>query len=98
MSLLVLWAEGVDGLSGEVTREQRVLESTSALRLLVMEEAARLGWAISVNLSASSSTCIVPRFFARFPEPLAEVVDALAQPDSAFRRATGGDRCSAFPS
>ena len=80
----VLKAEGVDGLSRAAAQEQRVLESTPALRCLVREEAARLGWTISVDLFASSSNCLVPRFFARYPEPLAEAVDALAQPDWAY--------------
>ena len=82
----LLKAEGVDGLSRADAQEQRVLESTPALRLIVREEAQRLGWEISVDLFASSSNCVVPRFFARYPEPLAEAVDALAQPDWAFSR------------
>ena len=76
----VLKAEGVDELSRADARAQRAMESTSALRLIVREEAERLGWKISVDLFASSSNCIVPRFFARYPEPLAEAVDALSQP------------------
>ena len=45
-----------------------------------------------MDLFASSSNCIVPRFFARYPEPLAEAVDALSQPDWAFSRCQSCNR------
>ena len=77
----VLKAEGVDGLSREVAQELRCVESTPALRDLVSAEAARLGERITVDLFASADNALVPRFYARYAEPLAEGVDALAQPD-----------------
>jgi hypothetical protein len=40
----------------------------------------------SLDLFAAAENALVPRFFARFPERLAEGVDALAQPDAVQRR------------
>ena len=59
-----------------------------ALRRVVMAEATRrLGSPISLELFAADNR-LVPSFFARHPEPLAEGADALAQPD------WGRSRCS----
>ena len=74
----VLTAEGVDGLSQETARARRVSESLPALRRVVMAEATRrLGNPISLDLFATADNTlvrrVVPRFFARHPEPLAEV-------------------------
>jgi hypothetical protein len=77
----VMKSEGIDHLSREVAAERRALESTSALRELVLQEAQRLGGAISIDLFATAENTLVPRFYARFPEHLAEGADALAQPD-----------------
>ncbi len=56
-------------------------ESTRALRDIVATEAERrLGAPLSLNPFATVVNALVPRIFARFPEPLAEGVDALAQP------------------
>ena len=98
----VLKAEGVDELSRSDARAQRAMESTSALRLIVREEAERLGWKILVDLFASSSNSIVPSFFARYPKQQAEAVDALPQPDWAFSRCQSCNRrhrecCFVFP-
>ena len=35
----------------------------------------------TVDLFASADNALVPRFYARYAEPLAEAADALAQPD-----------------
>ena len=40
-----------------------------------------LGAPLSLDLFATADNALVPRFFARFPEPLAEGIDALEQPD-----------------
>jgi hypothetical protein len=77
----VMKAEGVDGLSREVAAARRASESTAALRRLVQQEATRLGAPISLDLFAATENTLVPRFFARHPEPAAEAADALAQPD-----------------
>ena len=74
-------AEGVDALSRDTAQAQRTSESTDELRRIVIKEAERLGAVLSIDLFATADNAIVPRFFARLPEPLAEGVDALAQPD-----------------
>ena len=85
----VLTAEGVDGLSRETARARRVSESLPALLRVVMAEAARrLGSPISLDLFATADNTLVPRFFARHPEPPAEGADALAPPE------WGRSRCS----
>ena len=78
----VMKAEGVDDLSRSVARSIRASESTRALRDIVADEAKRwLGASLSLDLFATADNALVPRFFAQYPEPLAEGVDALAQPD-----------------
>ena len=74
-------AEGVDDLSRSAARACRASESTAALRRIVTSEAERLGEPISLDLFATADNALVPRFFAPYPEPLAEGADALAQPD-----------------
>jgi hypothetical protein len=59
------------------------------LRTIVTAEAVRLGAPISLDLFATADNTLVPRFFARHPEPLAEAADALGQPD------WGRSRCPA---
>jgi hypothetical protein len=78
----VMKAEGVDDLSRAVARSIRASTSTLALRERVAAEAERwLGAPLSPDLFATADNALVPRFFSRFPEPLAEGVNALAQPD-----------------
>ena len=78
----VLTAEGVDGLSRETAPARRMSESLPALKRVVMAEATRRrGSPISLDLFATADNTLVPRFFARHPEPLAEGADTLAQPD-----------------
>ena len=80
---------GVDGLSREPAQARRLSESLPALLRVVMAEATRRGGSpISLDLFATADNTLVPRFFARHPEPLAEGTDALAQPD------WGRSRCS----
>ena len=75
-------AEGVDDLSRAVARSIRASASTPALREKVAAEAERwLGAPPSLYLFATADNALVPRFFSRFPEPLAGGFDALAQPD-----------------
>ena len=45
------------------------------------EATRRLGSPISLDLFATADNTLVPRFFARHPQPLAEGADAPAQPD-----------------
>jgi hypothetical protein len=69
-------------LSRAVARSIRASTSTSALHKRVSAEAERwLGAPLSIDLFATADNALVPRFFSLFPEPLAEGVDALAQPD-----------------
>jgi hypothetical protein len=78
----VMKAEGMDDLSRAVARSIRASASTPALREKVATEAERwLGALLSLDLFATAENALVPRFFARFSEPLAEGIDALAQPD-----------------
>ena len=77
----VLKAEGVDDLSRSAAGARRASESTAALRRIVTSEAERLGDLISLDLFATADNTLVPRFFALYPEPLAEGADAFAQPD-----------------
>ena len=78
----VLKVEGVDGLSRETARARRASESLPALQRVVMAEATRrLGSPISLDLFATANNMLVPRFFARHPELLAQEADALAQQD-----------------
>jgi hypothetical protein len=78
----VMKAEGVDDLSRAVARSIRAFASTPALRKKVAAEAERwLGAPLSLDLFATANNALVPRFFSQFPEPLAEGIDALAQPD-----------------
>ena len=74
-------AEGVDDLSRSTARSRRESESTDALRQKAAREACWLEADLSIDLFASAENAVVPRFFAQFPEPLAEGTDALAQPD-----------------
>ena len=70
----VLAAEGVDGLSRETARAWRVSKSLPALRRVVMAEATRRrGSPISLDLFDIADNTLVPRFFARHPEPLVKV-------------------------
>ena len=45
------------------------------------QEAGRLGAPITIDWFAATENTLVPRLFARHPEPAAEAADALAQPD-----------------
>jgi hypothetical protein len=85
----VLKAEGVDDLSRAEALARRASESLPPLRRIIVAEADRLGERISLDLFASTDNTLVPRFFARHPEPLAEAADALSQPD------WGRSRCPA---
>jgi hypothetical protein len=76
-----LVAEGVDDLSRAVISGENAICSNMALRTLVEEQAALLGWKVSVDLFATASNSLSPRFYSRFAEPDAEAVDAMAQPD-----------------
>ena len=73
--------EGTDGLSRREAAERRTYEATPALRALVLQQAALIGQSLSIDLFATADNTLVPRFFARYGEPLAEGVNALAQLD-----------------
>jgi hypothetical protein len=76
-----LVAEGTDGLSREEAAERRRHEATTRLRAIVLEQTEHLGQRITIDLFASADNALVPRFFARYGEPLAEGANALNQPD-----------------
>jgi hypothetical protein len=78
----VIKAEGVDDLFRAVVCSIHTSTSSPALREKVAAEAERwLGTPLSLDLFATADNALVPLFFSRFPEPLAEEVDTLAQPD-----------------
>ena len=77
----VLKAEGVDALSREVAADRTRSQSTPVLRALAHREAARQAQRFAVDLFATAENAVVPRFFAPFPEPLAEADDALSVAD-----------------
>ena len=54
---------------------------STVLRELITAEAAQFGDSISIDLFATADNALVPRFYACHKEPLAEGMDALAQPD-----------------
>ncbi len=69
----VLKAVDVDALSREVAAADSTRsQSTPALRTLANREAARQAHRFTVDLFAIAENAVVPRFFAPFPEPLAE--------------------------
>ena len=55
--------------------------SAPALHTHAHRLAARLGRTFTLDLFASSSNTLTPRFYSQWPEPAAKAVDALAQPD-----------------
>ena len=75
----VLKAEGIGCLSRSVAAERRKAESFSSLRGRA-REAAQFGEGISIDLFATAENSLVPGPVERHAEPLAEGVDALAQP------------------
>jgi len=75
-----LMAEGIDAASRAGAALELGPACGSELRALIRSRAACLQWSISVDLFASASNAIVPRFFSRYPEPGAEAVDALSVP------------------
>ena len=77
----VMKAGGVDGLSRGTAEARWHGEATTVLRELITAEAAQFGESISIDLFATANNALVPRFYARHKEPLAEGMDARAQPD-----------------
>ena len=68
--------EGIDRLSRDVAISLRGPSCNTSLRLLINKMAVSLHWTLSVDLFATSSNTLTPRFFSRFPEPLSEFEDA----------------------
>jgi len=77
----VLIDEGVDDTSRSLAQEVAGPTSGKLLRDRVFAIARGLGWDITVDAFASSENSLVPRFFARFAEPLAEAEDAFTVGD-----------------
>ncbi len=55
--------------------------SSPHVRDLALRLAASCGWTLTVDAFASHSHALLPRFFARYAEPSAEVEDAFTVPD-----------------
>ena len=71
----------MQSLSREVAADRTRSQSTPVLRALAHREAARQAQRFAVDLFATAENAVVPRFFAPFPEPLAEADDALSVAD-----------------
>ena len=69
--------EGVDGLSRDVAAEVSGPVSSQLVRDRATQLAQALGRDLAVAF-ASKSNSLLPRFFARYAEPRAEVEDAFA--------------------
>ena len=77
----VLMAEGIDGHSREGALAVTSSASGPRLRAFAHELAATCGWTITVDAFASECNSLLPRFYARYAEPNAEVEDAFTVPD-----------------
>ena len=77
----VLIDEGVDDASRSLAQEVSGPTSGAFLRDKILAEARCCGWHITVDAFASQENTLVPRFFARFAEPMAEAEDAFTVGD-----------------
>ena len=77
----VLIDEGVDAASRSMAKEVAGPVSGKFLRDKVSAVALRLDWHITVDAFASHENTLVPRFFARYAEPMAEAEDAFSVGD-----------------
>jgi hypothetical protein len=77
----VLMAEGIDGHSREGALAVTSSASGPRLRALAHELAATCGWTITIDAFASECNSLLPRSYARYAEPNAEVEDAFTVPD-----------------
>ena len=77
----VLVEEGVDRHSREGALEVAGPVSSDDVRARARELASACGWSLTVDAFASESNRVLPRFFARYAEPLAEAEDAFTVPD-----------------
>ena len=75
-----LMAEGIDAASREGAEAELGPACGPALRTAIHDTAARLGWSVSVDLFATASNAVVPRYFSRYPEPSSEAVGAFTSP------------------
>ena len=82
----VLVDEGVDDTSRSMAQEVAGPVSSSYLRDIVLKAAQRLGWHITLDAFASHENAMVPRFYARYAEPMAEAEDAFTVGDWACSR------------
>ena len=78
--------EGVDDLSRAGALDVAGPASSPFLREQMLRLAKAVGWSVTVDVFASESNAVVPRFFARYAEPSAEAEDAFTVPDWAFSR------------
>jgi hypothetical protein len=81
----VLVSEGVDHHSRDGALEVSGPVSSPHVCDLALRLAASCRWTLSVDTFASHSNALLPRFFARYAEPSAEVKDAFTVPDWAWR-------------
>ena len=77
----VLIDEGVDAASRSMAKEVAGPVSGKFLRDKVSAVALHLDWHITVDAFASHENTLVPRFFARYAEPMAEAEDAFSVGD-----------------
>ena len=88
----LLVEEGVDGASRELARQVSFPASTYLMKELLREEAASLGWTLSLDLFASGSNAVVPRYFSRCAEPGADSIDAMGRQIGTRRSAQSAGR------
>jgi hypothetical protein len=73
--------EGVDDLSRDAAAAAAGPVSGPRVRAAIDTLARALGWSVTIDAFASASNALVPRFFAQFAEPQAEVEDAFSAND-----------------
>ena len=77
----VLIDEGVDDHSRSGALAVAGPASSDRVRQRSHQLAASCGWSLTIDAFASEANSLLPRFFARYAEPSAEVEDAFTVPD-----------------
>ena len=77
----VLVDEGVDDHSRAGALEVAGPVSSPLVRRRALALAASCGWSLTLDVFASATNSLLPRFFARYAEPAAEAEDAFTVPD-----------------
>jgi hypothetical protein len=73
-----LVAEGIDEASRAGAEQVHFPACTENMRTLMRQMAGTRGWTITVDLFATETNALTPRFFSRYAEPGTEAVDAMS--------------------